>query len=1479
MTTPAISKLSISSACRRFKAFAIWLMLGLAGSLFSSRADAAGTWMSIAHAPPHGLDNPILLTDGTVMCGDGGSGWYKYTPDSTGSYTNGTWTTLASTTYTRLFFSNEVLPNGNLYVAGGEYGTGKGFAELYNSLTNTWSVITNQPAGASYSDAISILLPDGRVLQGTVGSKCYFYDPSTNAITNAPSAKGSQNEAAWVRLPNDNILTIDINTTKAEHYIPSQGTWVSDNDTPTNLYGYGAELGAGFVLPNGKAFYIGASSNTAIYTPGASLSAAGSWVASSVIPNSLGAVDAPACMMNNGKILCALGVTTGFGNSTVYYEYDYTTDTFTQVGAPGGGTTLGTGEFTTAMLQLPDGGVFYIAGQGSTNVKIYYPDGAPLAQGKPTISNITPNADGSFTLTGVGLAGISAGAAYGDDWQMASNYPIIKLTDASSKVYFARTFNWSSTTIQNPNPVSTQFTLPAAFPAGTYTLQVIVNGNASTGMSFNAAGTVTAQVTGLAFTSVASNSIAVHWNGLNENQTGYKVFRSSDNVNFTLLGSGGATTNGTTTNYTDNTVTPLGKYYYRVLGVNAAGDGPVSATIFTATPASTGLPAPWLAQDIGEVGGTGAAGQTSGTYTLIASGTGLNATDDQGQIVYQSIAGDTTIIARIPSAFSTGSAGLVIRNSTGTVPVSVAMRYAGDTQKTQLTTRSVNGATATSTTSSGTFTTPLWLRLIRTGNSVAGAESTDGTNWTTLGTVVADLEPTALVGLIFSENNNSMLGSATFDNVSVQGTVAPVAPPLVHWKLDETIGTIAADTRSAFNGVYSGGYTLGQPGAIPGTANAVAFDGSSGYVKCPPLNLNSNTVTMTGWFKSNGTQIFRTGLIFCRDGNTLAGLRMGATTNDNLLGYLWGNNNFFNTSLALPVGTWTFVALVVQPTQATIYMQVAGGSMQSKTFTGITNPAQPFDGELDIGQDESGGRNFNGSIDDVQIYNRALSAAEVQNLSTGLPTADVTSPAVTEVNIPSNVGLLLQATGGNASSLRWEQSSGPGTVTFGSTTAANTTAQFSAVGTYKIYLTATSASGMISALPLVVNVGTVRYPLIGADIGTPATAGSTTYNNNGSFTITGGGANVGGTADDFQYASIPMGNATEVRARVVSSQSSGGPAKTGVMIRDTLDDDAMYAEVHLTDTSGITFSWRNATGMASASTHINNVTAPVWVRVVNSGGAFSGYYGSDGVHWTQVGTAQTFSMGSTPFAGLMECPGNDSLTTTGVLDNFGLSPTTTNVGPLVQAGSNFSAGTETATLAGTASDDGLPSASLTTSWSMVSGPGTVSFANPALLTSTVTASLNGAYDLRLTASDGQVMTFSDVIVTYNAPWNSYRASSFTSQELGNPAISGPTADPDFDGLPNLLEYAFGLQPKTPDSGGNIPVVGVSGSNLTITYRRNLTATDLSWQVMQSTDLVTWTPASVSESIVSTSGNIRTVKDSVAINGATKLFLKLSVTMP
>ena len=448
------------------------------------RAEASGTWTPLVNPAPTAFSNCLLLSDGTLICADGGSAWYRLTPDSHGSYVNGTWSQIASMNDTRLFYSAQVLTDGRVYVAGGEYGTGHGTSETYNPLTNVWTHTAPSPFSV-FSDAISALLPNGNVLQSDSQSSAAIYNPTTDTWSLA-AAPGDQNEADWVKLPDDSLLTIIAYGRNAQRYIPSQNTWVSEPPVPVDMYNSQGELGSAHLLPNGKVFWLGATSNTVIYTPTGNTNP-GSWVAGPVIPNGYGANDAPAAMMANGKILCAFAdSTTSFGTKTFFYEYDYTTNTFTQIPDPNHTADLSDPivAYDTSMIDLPDGSVFYCGADSKSY--IYTPDGTQLTAGIPVIASVTKNADGSYHLIGTGLTGLSEGAKFGDDKQMNTNYPIVHLTDnATDNVYYARTYNWTSTGVMTGGTViATEFTLPAGLPQDPYSLVVSANGLVSAPVAF-----------------------------------------------------------------------------------------------------------------------------------------------------------------------------------------------------------------------------------------------------------------------------------------------------------------------------------------------------------------------------------------------------------------------------------------------------------------------------------------------------------------------------------------------------------------------------------------------------------------------------------------------------------------------------------------------------------------------------------------------------------------------------------------------------------------------------------------------------------------------------------------------------------------------------------------------------------------------------------------------------------------------------------
>lgn len=476
----------------------------------------AATWTPLVNNAPGDVVLMLLLSDGTVMAahqpasGDG-KGWYRLTPDKNGSYINGTWTTLASMTYSRLWYSSDVLRDGRVLVAGGEYGTGSTNSEVYDPSRNVWTVI-GIPAGliltnnavsgensAGFTDSISTVLPNGNVLVSPnypkTNRQTLIFDPIMNAWSSGPLLVGrgnenDQNEASWVKLPDESILTIDPYGTNSERYIPSLNEWIRDANVPVAIYDptYD-EMGAAFLLPNGKAFFLGGTGHTAIYTPSGTTNV-GAWTQGPDLPtdtngDQLVTADAPAAMMVNGNILCA--ISPGYNSSTTYfYSYEYETGTngaFVQDGSPVGGYTDNTETDFALMLNLPDGTILY--SHYGPDLYVYKPNGSPLPAGKPGIISITPNADGSYHLTGTLLSGISQGAAFGDDAQMDSNYPLVRLTNSLGNVYYEQTYNWSSTSVMTGSAVeTTEFTNSAGLPPGTYSLVVTVNGNSSDPVNF-----------------------------------------------------------------------------------------------------------------------------------------------------------------------------------------------------------------------------------------------------------------------------------------------------------------------------------------------------------------------------------------------------------------------------------------------------------------------------------------------------------------------------------------------------------------------------------------------------------------------------------------------------------------------------------------------------------------------------------------------------------------------------------------------------------------------------------------------------------------------------------------------------------------------------------------------------------------------------------------------------------------------------------
>jgi hypothetical protein len=478
----------------------------------ASEARAIGTWTQITRANPVTSDysgNVALLPDGRVLFSgyDTSNHWATLIPSPDGNYANGTWTTIIGTSSIgRVFNPSAILMDGRYWNCGGEFvsgGSNQSECEIFSPWTNTWSMHTDMPDDVI--DAPSAMLSDGRVLQlAHSDSAAFIFNPvgsSQWSVAASYDRTATDNEGASLLLPDGSVL---VGKNTFTRYLPTMNTWVPTGALPGGrnslLLPNLEEIGPLVLLHTGKALILGASAQNALYTPPATLTGAGTWTAAANTPAAASGNhgDSPACVEKDGKVLTVINADAkgeGAADNSTIWEYDPVANSWINVPVPSG-VDFGASN-RIRMLALPNGQVL-VSGHNNSNW-LYTPAGQPLAAWRPQITSISAPVNGEYTLNGKQLNGLTTGADFGDDSKLATNYPIVSLSDSAGNVTYARTYNVDQMAPRPNTAGSCKFTVPPFLANGTYVVRVIANGVSSDTTN----GTQLLQVTGIHAKSVA----------------------------------------------------------------------------------------------------------------------------------------------------------------------------------------------------------------------------------------------------------------------------------------------------------------------------------------------------------------------------------------------------------------------------------------------------------------------------------------------------------------------------------------------------------------------------------------------------------------------------------------------------------------------------------------------------------------------------------------------------------------------------------------------------------------------------------------------------------------------------------------------------------------------------------------------------------------------------------------------------------------
>lgn len=660
---------------------------------------------------------------------------------------------------------------------------------------------------------------------------------------------------------------------------------------------------------------------------------------------------------------------------------------------------------------------------------------------------------------------------------------------------------------------------------------------------------------------------------------------------------------------------PAGTYY--VLMSSEGNYADVGAYHLTVRPLPTG----WNSRDIGTVVTGGYAGIDPGTgiWRVGGSGSDIWNTADHFRFAYIPLNGNGSITAKVTLVESTHSdakAGVMIRESIASGAVNAFMMLKPGSANYQYRT-STNGST---TNVSAMGSAPYWVRLTRTGNSITGEISANGTTWATVSTQTVSMPTQVLIGLAVTSYNNShynQVNDATFESVSLTGSTGTAAP---------TYNALPAPAAPIL--------TLGTGTDIVATWNAVP--GASSYaIDRSPDGVNWTQVATTTLLTHTSTGLTGSARYFfrvmARDAAPSNSLPSPVASTINRPSAV---TNFSVTSLST-----TQLVLNWRETTGESGYRVERSPDGVSSWTAIASLAAHTPSYSNTGL--TGATAYSYRVIPTSDLGDGVTSA-IYTTSTRLNA--VTGLQITQV-LPTQISL--SWTGGvtGATGYRIQRSTDGVTYTTLTTIAGTTYTATSLTPLTSNYFRVAAVNAYSESITQpVVFAATLPNPALATpwadqDVGSVGGAGNAGIAA-GVHTVIGSGNQISGTSDAFNFLYQPLSGDGSITARIATEENTTN-AGAGIMIRESLAANARLAYLGVTPTNGSNWVYRSSTGGAATSTNTTGIAAPYWLRITRAGNVFTAERSSDGVAWTAAGNA-TVTMATSVYVGMAVFAGDNT---------------------------------------------------------------------------------------------------------------------------------------------------------------------------------------------------------------------------------------------